>query len=105
MTHSCHQTGVAPRLKLKLFDAWGDDLQTLAMEQTDVAGPHRVVVEGAIDRLPVRPDIIVHRVVHGGGRLPALTRVDAGSAGYPARAYSGRTTSSTARHFRVSRPR
>lgn len=64
-------------LKLKLFDAVGDDLQTLAMEQTDVAGPHRVVVEGAIDRLPVRPDIIVHRVVHGGGRLPALTRVDA----------------------------
>ena len=59
-----------------MFEAVGGGLQVLAVDRTDVVGPHRVAVEQAMGRLPARPDIIAHRVVHGGGRLPPLTRVD-----------------------------
>jgi acetate kinase len=34
-------------------------------------------VDRTLASLPVRPDVIAHRVVHGGGRLPELARIDA----------------------------
>ena len=39
---------------------------------------YRAAVEKAIGALPVAPDVIAHRVVHGGGRLPEVVRIDPG---------------------------
>jgi acetate kinase len=63
-------------LKLKLFESSGDELMVAAAVTVEIAGPHRPVVDRALAALPTRPDVIAHRVVHGGGRLPELTRID-----------------------------
>jgi acetate kinase len=63
-------------VKLKLFQAIGGELTVAAAATVEVAGPHRPVVDRALAALPARPDVIAHRVVHGGGRLPELTRID-----------------------------
>ncbi len=63
-------------VKLKLYQAIGAELTVAAATVIEVAGPHRPVVDQALVALPVRPDVIAHRVVHGGGRLPELTRID-----------------------------
>ena len=64
-------------LKLKLFDASGAGLTVMAATTVEiVAGSHRTAVDRALAELPARPDAIAHRVVHGGGRLPELTRID-----------------------------
>ena len=63
-------------LKFKLFEAAGAELRVLAAQTVEIAGPHRSAVDRALASLPVRPDVIAHRVVHGGGRLPELARID-----------------------------
>jgi len=63
-------------MKLKLFDASGGGLAVVAATTVEVAGTHRPSVDRALADLPARPDAIAHRVVHGGGRLPELTRID-----------------------------
>jgi acetate kinase len=64
-------------LKLKLFEATGPELRVVARQTVEITGPHRTAVDRALASLPVRPDVIAHRVVHGGGRLPELARIDA----------------------------
>lgn len=63
-------------VKLKLFEAVGGALTVAAAATVEVVGPHRPAVVRALAALPARPDVIAHRVVHGGGRLPDLTRID-----------------------------
>jgi acetate kinase len=63
-------------LKLKLFESSGTELRVVAATTVEIAGPYRAAVDRALVTLPTRPDVIAHRVVHGGGRLPELTRID-----------------------------
>jgi acetate kinase len=66
-------------LKYKLFAERGDALEVLAgatVEVRDDEGYH-ARTEHAMAALPARPDVIAHRVVHGGGRLPEVVRIDA----------------------------
>ena len=63
-------------LKLKLFEAQGSELRVIVARTLAVTAPYRAVVDQALESLPHRPDVIAHRVVHGGGRLPELTRID-----------------------------
>jgi acetate kinase len=63
-------------LKYKLFQNQGAELEVLAAEDSDVTGGYRAAVEQALKALPAAPDVIAHRVVHGGGRLPALVGID-----------------------------
>ncbi len=62
-------------LKYKLFEERAE-LEVLASEDSDVAGGYRAAVERALKTLPSKPDVIAHRVVHGGGRLPDVIRID-----------------------------
>jgi acetate kinase len=64
-------------LKFKLFETTGAELREVAAQTVEIAGPYRAAVDRALTTLPVRPDVIAHRVVHGGGRLPELARIDA----------------------------
>jgi acetate kinase len=64
-------------LKVKLFEATGLELRVVAGQTVEITGPYRTAVDQALATLPVRPDVIAHRVVHGGGRLPELARIDA----------------------------
>jgi acetate kinase len=64
-------------LKFKLFEATGAELRVVAAQTVEIAGPYRGAVDRALTTLPVRPDVIAHRVVHGGGHLPELARIDA----------------------------
>lgn len=63
-------------LKLKLFESSGTELKVAAAATVEIAGPYRAAVDRALAALPTRPDVIAHRVVHGGGRLPELARID-----------------------------
>ena len=64
-------------LKLKLFEATGPELTVVAGQTVEITGSYGTAVDLALATLPVRPDVIAHRVVHGGGRLPELARIDA----------------------------
>jgi acetate kinase len=64
-------------LKFKLFEATGAELRVVAAQTVEIAGPYRGAVDRALTTLPVLPDVIAHRVVHGGGHLPELARIDA----------------------------
>jgi acetate kinase len=64
-------------LKFKLFEASGAEPRVVAAQTVEIAGPYRGAVDRALMTLPVRPDVIAHRVVHGGGHLPELARIDA----------------------------
>jgi acetate kinase len=63
-------------LKYKLFEGSGAELTGLAAATEDLTQGYRNAVERGLSELPARPDIIAHRVVHGGGRLPHLVRID-----------------------------
>jgi len=63
-------------LKAKLFHADAGELEMVHGRTLPVAGAYRTVVGEALTSLPHRPDVIAHRVVHGGGRLPELARID-----------------------------
>jgi acetate kinase len=65
-------------LRFKYFEATDAGLEVLAAQTVAITGPYRSAVDRALASLPVRPDVIAHRVVHGGGRLPELARIDAG---------------------------
>jgi acetate kinase len=65
-------------VKLKLFAASDQGLSVVAAVASEVDGPYRPAVDRALAGLPVRPDVIAHRVVHGGGRLPEVIRIDPG---------------------------
>ncbi len=64
-------------LKVKLFEAAEPGLRVVAAQTVEIAGAHRAAADQALTTLPVRPDVIAHRVVHGGGRLPELAKIDA----------------------------
>jgi acetate kinase len=64
-------------LKYKLFsESGGAELEVLAGETIEVQAGYREAVERVMGALPARPDIIAHRVVHGGGRLPEVVGID-----------------------------
>jgi acetate kinase len=64
-------------LKYKLFmESVGAELELLAGETVEVEGGYLGAVERVVAALPVRPDVIAHRVVHGGGRLPDVVGID-----------------------------
>ena len=63
-------------LKYKLFEERGGGLELLAGATEEIEGGYRAAVERALAALPARPDVIAHRVVHGGGRLPDVIRID-----------------------------
>jgi acetate kinase len=66
-------------LKYKLFsESGGAELELLAGETVEVEGGYRAAVERVMAALPARPDIIAHRVVHGGGHLPDVVGIDRG---------------------------
>lgn len=63
-------------LKYKLFQDRGAELELLASAAVETAGGYRAAVERGLDALPASADVIAHRVVHGGGRLPDLVAID-----------------------------
>jgi acetate kinase len=63
-------------LKYKLFQDRGTELEQLAAAVVETTGGYRVAVEQALAALPAPADVIAHRVVHGGGRLPDVVRID-----------------------------
>jgi acetate kinase len=63
-------------LKYKLFERENAELVLLASDSQDVVEGYRASVERGLATLPSTPDVIAHRVVHGGGRLPDLVAVD-----------------------------
>lgn len=66
-------------LKYKLFDERAAELEVLAgatAEIQDGAGGYRAAAARALAALPLQPEVIAHRVVHGGGRLPEVIRID-----------------------------
>lgn len=64
-------------LKYKLFRGGGAELELLAGATVELAGGYGGAVERALAALPARPDVIAHRIVHGGGRLPEVSLIDA----------------------------
>src|SRR5690242_16694490 len=65
-------------LKYKLFDERAGEPHALAGGITEIPGTagYREAVARAVATLPCTPDVIAHRVVHGGGRLPEVVRID-----------------------------
>ena len=63
-------------LKYKLFQNREGALDQLAAAVVETTGGYRAAVEQALAALPVPADVIAHRVVHGGGRLPDVVRID-----------------------------
>jgi acetate kinase len=63
-------------LKYKLFEDGAAELATLAGATVEITGGYRAAVEQGMAALPARPDVIAHRVVHGGGRLPEVVLID-----------------------------
>jgi acetate kinase len=66
-------------LKYRLFDERAGELEGLAGATVDVedADQYRAAVARAVASLPLPAEVIAHRVVHGGGRLPEVVRIDA----------------------------
>jgi acetate kinase len=62
-------------LKYKLFAADGD-LQPIAGGAVETRSGFRSVVSQVLQTLPHQPDVVAHRVVHGGGRLPDVVAID-----------------------------
>jgi acetate kinase len=63
-------------LKYKLFQNREGALDQLAAAVVETTGGYRAAVEQALAALPVPADVIAHRVVHGGGHLPDVVRID-----------------------------
>lgn len=63
-------------LKYKLFAERGRGLELEAGASQAVDGGYRAAAEEVLAGLPARPDVIAHRVVHGGGRLPDVIVID-----------------------------
>jgi acetate kinase len=63
-------------LKYKLFQDREGALDQLAAAVVETTGGYRAAVERALAALPAPADVIAHRVVHGGGRLPDVVRID-----------------------------
>jgi acetate kinase len=63
-------------LKYKLFQDRGTELEQLAAAVVETTGGYRTAVEQALAALPAPADVIAHRVVHDGGRLPDVVRID-----------------------------
>jgi acetate kinase len=63
-------------LKYKLFQERGTELEQLAGAVVETTGGYRAAVEQALGALPAPANVIAHRVVHGGGRLPDIIRID-----------------------------
>ena len=64
-------------LKYKLFDDASGELVTLAGATLELERGYGAALARAMAALPARPDVIAHRIVHGGGRLPEMARIDA----------------------------
>jgi acetate kinase len=64
-------------LKYKLFQGVKGELEPLAAAVVETTGGYRAAVEQALAALPAPADVIAHRVVHGGGRLPNVVKIDA----------------------------
>src|SRR5690348_14248463 len=67
-------------LKYKLFDERAGEPHALAGGITEIpaAAGYREIVAHAVAALPCAPDVIAHRVVHGGAGLPEVVRIDEG---------------------------
>jgi acetate kinase len=63
-------------LKYKLFQGGHGALEVLAAGTDEIEHGYRGAVEQGLAALPARPDVIAHRVVHGGGRLPGLVHIN-----------------------------
>jgi acetate kinase len=63
-------------LKYKLFQDVGTELEQLAAAVVETSDGYRAAVEEALEALPAPADVIAHRVVHGGGRLTDVVRID-----------------------------
>jgi len=63
-------------LKYKLFQDREGLLDQLAAAVVETTGGYRAAVEQALAALPAPAEVIAHRVVHGGGRLPDVVRID-----------------------------
>jgi acetate kinase len=63
-------------LKYKLFEESGAELEVLAGATLEIERGYREAVEHAVAALPWPPDVIAHRVVHGGGRLSDVVGID-----------------------------
>lgn len=63
-------------LKYKLFEDRGSELDVLAGTGVEIHDGYRAAVTQAMANLPLPPDVIAHRVVHGGGRLPEVIAID-----------------------------
>jgi len=63
-------------LKYKLFAERGAELEVLAGATLEIESGYRAAVEEVVTALPASPDVIAHRVVHGGGRLPDVVGID-----------------------------
>ena len=63
-------------LKYKLFEDRNTGLELLAAAVVETTGGYRAAVGQVLAELPAPADVIAHRVVHGGGRLPDLVGID-----------------------------
>jgi acetate kinase len=68
-------------LKYALYDDAEAGLRSLVSATVAWEGGPAATVRHALDTLPVRPDAIVHRVVHGGERFVAPVVIDAAVVG------------------------
>ena len=65
-------------LKYKLLEEARRRVEALAGDSQDIAAGYRNAVERSWERYRRHSDVIAHRVVHGGGRLPEVVRIDSG---------------------------
>lgn len=63
-------------LKYALYDAGSGHLNRLASSTVDWEGGYAATVERALASLPLPPDAVAHRVVHGGERFLAPVAID-----------------------------
>ena len=63
-------------LKFKLFEERDTELEVLAGATLEITSGYRAAVERVLAALPAAPTVVAHRVVHGGGRLPDVVRID-----------------------------
>jgi acetate kinase len=63
-------------LKYKLFQNREGALDQLAAAVVETTDGYRAAVKQALAALPAPADVIAHRVVHGGGRLADVVRID-----------------------------
>jgi acetate kinase len=65
-------------LKYQLFQGDGAGLVSLAASVMEIRAGYRNAVGEVLRVLPQPPDVIAHRVVHGGDRLTDIVRIDTG---------------------------